>query len=646
MHVKGLALTAEGDLGSVRFEGSGGGELGKEPFDFKAGGKLVTSVDGSILEMSLFEGGFAGHDVALKGPTRLSFVAQGFVLEKTEIRLDKSVFSAEGRAGADGVMLDGRFEGIPLEALRMRGLPEVVGTGSGMVRITGSMEAPTAEADLEIKGLRPLDKGLGHLPDAAIRGSAQVKDRTFYSKVVVEGISEKPIVASLKAPVAFTLSPLVFSFEQRGPMAGGLDAEVKLETLASYFPSVDQRAKGALKAVLSLSGSPDSPGLKGSLGLEGGAYDHLGLGLLLRDVGFQLALVDDRVEITTFRATDGEKGRIDLKGQAMLGGDQPVHFELTGQLHEFKALRQDIMTVTAAGPFAVKGSTGSMDVSGDLTLDPVEIRIPDQFPPEVVPLDVIEVHGGKSDEAVKQTKEEKSPAFPVALDLKLQMPDRLFLRGRGLDSEWGGRLRIKGPAERPAVTGNLSVVRGTANVLGKVFQLTSGTVAFDGAFPPSPQLEMVAEKRGADMTARIRASGSPAAFNLKLESDPPLPSDEILSRVLFGKSTTQISPFQALSLAQSISELSGQKSIGVFDRTRRMLGLDQLGVTESDSAQGGTAVSVGKYVSDRVYFQAEKTVTGEGGKVGMEVDVTRNIKLDTEAGADAAEVGVIWQWEY
>jgi translocation and assembly module TamB len=226
------------------------------------------------------------------------------------------------------------------------------------------------------------------------------------------------------------------------------------------------------------------------------------------------------------------------------------------------------------------------------------------------------------------------------------MPERLFLRGRGLDTEWKGRLRIKGPARRPAVTGNLSVVRGTANVLGKVFRLTSGSVAFDGSFPPSPQLEMVAEKKGADMTARIRASGSPAAFSLKLESDPPLPSDEILSRVLFGKSTTQISPMQALSLAQSINELSGRKSVGVFDRTRQMLGLDQLGITESESAQGGTAVSVGKYVGDKVYLQAEKTVTGEGGKVGVEVDVTRNIKLDTEAGADSAEVGVIWQWDY
>ena len=74
--------------------------------------------------------------------------------------------------------------------------------------------------------------------------------------------------------------------------------------------------------------------------------------------------------------------------------------------------------------------------------------------------------------------------------------------------------------------------------------------------------------------------------------------------------------------------------------------MDQLGVTQSGSAEGGSAVSVGKYVSDNVYLQAEKTVTGEGGKVGVAVDVTRNIKLDTKAGADSAQVGVIWQWDY
>ena len=331
IHVKGLALKAEGDLTTARFEGSAGGKLGAEPFELKAGLKLAMLVGGPILEMGLLEGAFAGHEVALKGPTRLSFVEQGFILEKTEIRLDKSTLWAEGRALADGVILDGRFEGIPLEALRVHGLPDVSGSASGKVRITGRIEAPTAEVDLEIKGLRPIKKAYAHLPDAAIRGSAQVRDRTFSSRVLVEGVSEKPIVATFKAPVDFTLSPLVFSFQEGGAMVGGLDAEVKLETLASYFPTEDQRAKGALKASLSLSGSRDAPRLTGTLGLEGGAYDHLGLGLLLRDVVLQLALVDDQVKITTFHATDGGKGRIDVKGQATLDGDQPVHFELTGR---------------------------------------------------------------------------------------------------------------------------------------------------------------------------------------------------------------------------------------------------------------------------------------------------------------------------
>jgi translocation and assembly module TamB len=645
-HIKGVTLIAKGEPHKVHFEGGVAGELEEEPFNLKAGGNLTLSSGGSILEMSLLEGGVAGHELALHGPARVRFVQQGFVLEKTEIRLDKSSLSAEGRAGPEGMAFHGRFEGIPLDVIRMSGLPHLKGIASGTVRITGPIHAPVAEADLEIKGLRPDGEVFDHLPDASIRASAHVEDGMFSSNAVLEGVSEKPIEATLKVPVAFRLSPFGFTFRSGGAMEGRLDAEVNLQTSASYFPSGDQRAKGELKAALSLSGSPDSPRLTGTLRLKGSAYDHLGLGLLLRDVDLQLTATDDQVEITTFRATDGEKGSIDLKGKATVGGSQPVHFELTGQLHEFKAVRQDNTTITASGPFAVKGSTKSMDVSGDLVLEPVEIRIPDQFPPEVVPLNVIEVHGGQSEMIEEQTNPEQTPAFPITLDLRLNMPERVFLRGRGLDSEWEGKLRIKGSAKRPSVTGNLSVVRGTANVLGQVFRLTSGSVVFDGAFPPSPQLDLIAEKKSTDMTASIHVTGTPSAFSIKLESDPPLPSDEILSRVLFGKSTTQISPVQALTLAQSISELSGQKTLGVFDRTRKMLGLDQLGVTQSDGAQGGTAVSVGKYVGNNVYLQAQKTVTGQGGKVGMEVDVTPNIKLDTEAGTDAAQVGVIWQWEY
>jgi len=646
LQAKGLALKVQGDTGTVRFEGSTAGELGSDPFELKTEGKLSLAAGGPILEVGLLKGSIAGHAVALAEPTRVSFVEQRFILGKTEVRIDKSALSAEGSVGPQGVTFDGQLENIPLDAIPMNGFPEVAGAASGTVRISGRVETPTAEARLDVKGLRPVGKTFDHLPDAAIRATAEVKDRVFSSRVVIEGFSEKPIEASVKAPIAFKLSPFAFALQEEGPLEGHLEAAVKLETLASYFPSEDYRAKGLVKTALSLSGTTGSPRLTGTLGLAEGTFDDLKLGVLLRDVTLQLAMTNDQVKITKFQATDGEKGRLDVQGQATWTGDQPVGFEIKGQLHEFKVLRQDTITVTAAGPLAVKGSTKAMGVSGDLVLAPVEIRIPDQFPPEVVPLEVIEVHGDKSEEAMQETKPEKSSAFPIALDLNLKMPERLFLRGRGLDSEWAGRLRIRGQAERPKVTGNLSVVRGTANVLGKVFKLTSGSVDFDGAFPPSPQLDLVAEKKGADLTARIHASGSLSSFSLKLESDPPLPSDEILSHVLFGKSTTEISPFQALTLAQSVSELSGQKSFGLFDRTRQMLGLDQLGVTQSDSAQGETAVSVGKYVNENVYLQAEKTVTGQGGKVGAAVDVTRNIKLDTAAGPEAAEVGVIWQWDY
>ena len=57
-------------------------------------------------------------------------------------------------------------------------------------------------------------------------------------------------------------------------------------------------------------------------------------------------------------------------------------------------------------------------------------------------------------------------------------------------------------------------------------------------------------------------------LDVQITSSPELPEDEILSRFLFGRSLSQISPVQALQIAAAIRSLSGGDGTGVIDRLR------------------------------------------------------------------------------
>src|SRR3546814_20236624 len=71
---------------------------------------------------------------------------------------------------------------------------------------------------------------------------------------------------------------------------------------------------------------------------------------------------------------------------------------------------------------------------------------------------------------------EQASPFEAILDVVVEMPRRVFVRGRGLDSEWSGRLSVQGPASSPSVTGTLDLVRGELSVVGKPFTLKAGKV--------------------------------------------------------------------------------------------------------------------------------------------------------------------------
>jgi translocation and assembly module TamB len=194
------------------------------------------------------------------------------------------------------------------------------------------------------------------------------------------------------------------------------------------------------------------------------------------------------------------------------------------------------------------------------------------------------------------------------------------------------------------------VVRGNLDFLDNRFSLQEGVIRFAGESPPAPTIDIKAEVEKKDITALLLISGSASNPKLELQSDPVLPKDEILARVLFNRQLHNITPFQALRLANALRTLSGKGQGSVLDvvsNARKFLGVEQLELRDSSGGKGDVAVGVGKYLTEGVYVDLQQGVGKETGKARVEVEVHPNVSVESEVGVEGSTgMGVNWKLDY
>jgi translocation and assembly module TamB len=212
----------------------------------------------------------------------------------------------------------------------------------------------------------------------------------------------------------------------------------------------------------------------------------------------------------------------------------------------------------------------------------------------------------------------------------------------------GGALKITGTADAPIITGALKLRRGDFNLLSRRLEFSEGTVTFSGGEKIDPILNFVANTKLPEADVTVTVTGSAAKPVIALTSSPTLPQDEILARLLFGKASGALSPFEAVQLAQAMAELTGVESgPGVLDKLRKSLGLDRLDVEAGEGATTAPSLSAGRYVSRGVFVGAKQGTTPGSSAATVEIELTPNVKIETDVGADSSgKAGINLEWNY
>ncbi|HKL69897.1 translocation/assembly module TamB domain-containing protein [Salibaculum sp.] len=421
--------------------------------------------------------------------------------------------------------------------------------------------------------------------------------------------------------------------------------------LANAFIAPRQ-ISGLARYDLSVNG-PARPGsLSGEVTLSDGRLTAPNLGQAIEAISGRIGL-------------GGAQARLDIAGDLAAGGQveasgsigllAPNTADLAIDLQRARLRDPALYETRADGTIRVDGPlTGGARISGAIDIGRTEIRVPSSpvstlgdlprvthVAPGAAVLRTLDRAGlGASPETGNQNE---STARPYPLDLQIDAPARIFVRGRGLDAELGGSLRLTGTSAAVVPIGRFDLLRGRLDILGQRFDLTEGYAQLQGDFAPYLRLVARTEARsGTDVSIIIE--GPADNPEVRFESSPELPQDEVLAQLLFGRDLSSISPLQAVQLASAVATLSGRGGGGALEGLREGLDLDDFDVTTDED--GNAAVRAGKYISENVY--TDITVGADGtSEINLNLDVTDDVTARGSFGSEGeSSLGVFYERDY
>ena len=623
-------------------------------------GDLVAKVEltGEQIKVALSKltGRWRDIPVALNTPTKATVAGQRIVVDPTSLRVGRGRVALRG--ALDPVASDMAIElaGLPLAMI------ETVAPGAGLegmlqakLRATGPMAAPRIEANYTATGLRLRRPDAALLPALSLQGTGTLMGRQASldarlaagagSNLSVKGTARLPQGA---APLKSTVT-----------IGGVLDIAPFAPLLGNDIRGVTGRLRPAI--TVSVDGARITG--TGAIDFEGGNVALPESGLRLSHGQGRFVLQDDTVQVQRLVFQAGT-GSVSVSGSLRMDATQGIVPALDVAAQRALLVSRPDLVATISAQLKVTGaSTSAIDVAGAVTVDRAEIAVGGGQTPDYPTVDVREINKPgaappKIPPSAKQPARKPPPpgATPVRLAIDVRAPQAVFVRGRGLDAEMGGTIKVSGSPFAPQAIGGLTVRRGAFSLGGRRLSFSKGIVTLDNLDAIDPRLDFLATTSVNSATIGVAITGTSRAPALAITSSPAMPSDEAMALLIFGKPASQLGASELLQVAAAVGELTGKSpGDGVLARLRKGLGLDQLSVGGSSRSKGeptGSAaesvtLEAGRYVAPGVYVGARQGAAGNSSRGVVQIEVLDNIKLEGDIGADSrGRVGVKTEWDY
>lgn len=607
-------------------------DLAGAAMDIKGGG--VYLADSQKLEVSDFNANWQKQQLHLSAPMALT-LGHEMQIQHLQMAWGDASLLIDGQL-APVLGLKAQLQRLNMDKLALA-FPEcpISGNVSAEAVFHGDIDEPSGTISLNADNLRLLGENSEALPPAKLIATANLQGGEASVQATIKAGNHADLEVSGTIP--FT-PQATLNLQGKG--------SVDLKLLDPLLTANGRRMRGQISLEGALVGTPAQPQVMGTVTLKDVEFRDYAIGANLTAINGQIKAKDSLLLIEQLHGMAGA-GTITANGNIdVLKEGIPLNLAITA--NNAKPLASDSLTVELNADLTLKGlAAEQLQLLGNIQINRAEIRIPEHLPTNLAVLK-LQTQG-------KTVSQAPSPVNSrLKLGLEVSAVEQVFVRGRGVDAELDGKVRVQGNASQPDVDGEFKLRRGQFSLGGKALNFSQGRINFDNGKADDPSLNFVVAKSKNSVTTTLTLTGTATKPKISLSSVPDLPQDEILARLLFDSDTINLSMLEMLQLGSAVATLTGSmlNIVDPLDTVRKTLGLDRLTVGGQTNT---TSLDAGSYVVPGVYIGTRQGLAGTP-QATLQIDLSKHIKLEAAMGANnnpgpskntnPNSFGIVYEFDY
>ena len=410
------------------------------------------------------------------------------------------------------------------------------------------------------------------------------------------------------------------------PVSGSVKLDIPdLAALKNLMP-VGQSVKGRLAAAATVGGRVGEPQLGGTLEGSGLYYINRDLGVILDNGSLRSRFVGREWQIQALKFQRGS-GSVALAGSVGWGGGIPV-VDASAVFDKYEILDKPRRRLAVSGDTRLRYTEkNGITLTGRLKVDEGRFGMQKSGMPTLD--DDVEVIG--------EAKKEPSAAVPISMDIALDLNDKVYFKGEGVDVTLGGQLKLTAkPKQDVQGVGTIKVVKGKYKAYGQDLNITKGTVSFVGPLS-DPNLNIRAVRNLSPVDAGVEVVGSLSSPRVTLVANEPMSEKDKLSWLILNRASSGSDGDNAALSTAASAFLAGKLNdkIGL---------VDDFGMTSrrSRNAQTGElnpaeqVITVGKQLTSELYLGYEFGLNSASQTVKLVYQLTRSIQAIARVGSQSS----------
>ncbi len=553
-------LASQGDAGRWRFNFTASSPQGPQA-ELKGAADLTARPWSLLVERCRWQfQGVSGYNTS---PIQVRLLP-GWEIAPATFRINEGQLTFRGQA-KEG-KLSGRLEVGDLSAslFCIKGSP-CQGKLQGQMTLSGDPRFPVIQGQLTW--------GPGKWGDFAFRAFNTTisyrDDRLHLSGSLEESAPGPRLTWEGHLPVHLSAIPLKWAWGDRELQIRLQGEKVNLALLTALSPEV-LAAEGVLDIMAEWQGSPSRPRVSGQVRWGPGFITLRQAGTPYRLAPGQARLQGDRLLIPEIALESGGSAR--LSGEITLAGFYPRQVEARAQLQDFVVLRRSGGEAAGNGTLTLSGPWSAPLLKGHLLVPRATFR-PGFF---------------QSDKHADITLVASQPPLPppgqtlpagkstfykdLKMEVVMEAPGGVWVKDKRLNVEMAGHLKATKLSGQPVyVAGEVHTLKGTYELQGRNFKVERGIIRLPG----NPREEVTLEGRATHemdgLTLVLNATGAAAKPQVRLESIPPLPPQDLLAYLVFGRPAQRLTKDEYLKVGQQAAGILGGLTA---EKLKELLGKD------------------------------------------------------------------------